>query len=118
MRFSMDRLKPPLLVAILALGGYNLAQRLGLSPEGACAVLYVGLAIGSAILGQFAQDPLQAAWQGYIAALMAFALVPVPGSVGTDVGRAVAAAGFLGLAPAYLANMWLSPSTPTGQRRQ
>lgn len=112
MRFSLNPVKPPLLVAVLSLGAYSLAQRYGLQPQVAHAVLYAALAIGSAIMGQWARDPLLAAWQGYLAALMAFAVVPVEGTVFTDIGRAFAAAGLLGLAPAYVSCVWLSQAKP------
>lgn len=116
MRFSLNPVKPPLVVAILALGAYSLAQRYGLQPAMAHAVLYAALSIGCAVMGQLAGDPLKAAWQGYLAALMAFAVVPVEGAVLTDMGRAFAAAGLLGLAPAYLGCILLSQAGHAGHR--
>jgi|GEM_PF-5269832 len=116
MRFSLNPVKPPLVVAILALGAYSLAQRYGLQPAMAHAVLYAALSIGCAVMGQLAQDPFMAAWQGYLAALMAFAVVPVEGAVLTDIGRAFLAAGLLGLAPAYVGAAWLSLARHAGQR--
>jgi len=116
MRFSLKPVKPPLVVAIIALGAYSLAQRYGLEPTIAHAVLYAALSIGCAVMGQFAEDPLLAAWQGYLAALMAFAVVPVEGAVLTDIGRAFAAAGLLGLAPAYVSWLWFSHTRHAGHR--